>query len=130
MKKLRKLRKRGRPLKDRRRHLLIAAAVDYRGKNDDQLFFLFRGCGLQLIQRTFQYLVGRGHGIAEKAVVHEETDIVHRNGKGYCRLAVELLTPNFHFTSLDDMKILIEATLKRLHPCTFHWLNINKFLNV
>lgn len=117
-------------MKDRRRHLLIAAAVDWRGHQDDRLFFLFRGVGRNLIQRTFQYLVGKGCGIAEGVVVNEETDIVHRNGKGYIRQAAELVKPNFRFCSLEDMKILIEATMRRLHPCTVHWLKIEKFLNV
>ncbi len=123
-------RKRGRPLKDRRKHFLIAASVDYRGQKDDQLCFLFRGVSSQLVSRAFQFLVGHGSGIARKAVVKEEVDIVHRNGKGYGRVAVEMESPNYRFASLDDMKILIEAALKKLNPCTLHWLSIDKFLNI
>ena len=33
-------RKRGRPLKDRRKHLQIAATIDYRGTDDDVLSLL------------------------------------------------------------------------------------------
>ena len=123
-------RKRGRPLKDRRKHLLIAASIDYRGVDDDQLFFVFRGAGQQMLTKVFSYLVGRGHGIAREVVITEEHDCIRRNGKGFWRIAVEIVEPNFHFCSLDDMKILIEATLRRLHPCTVHWLPIAKFLNV
>ena len=36
------LTRRGRPRKDRRPHYLIAATVDYRGPDDDQLTFVFR----------------------------------------------------------------------------------------
>lgn len=123
-------RKRGRPLKDRRKHLLIAATIDYRGQNDDQLFFVFRGAGQKLITEVFRFLIGNSYGIAREAVISEENDIIRRNGKGYWRIAVEIRKPDFFFCSLNDMRILIEATLKRLHPCTVHWLTIDKFLNV
>lgn len=123
-------RKRGRPLKDRRNHLLIAATTDYRGDHDDELCFVFRGAGHQLISDTFHYLVGHSHGIAQRAVVFDETDVIRRNGKGFFRTAVQLVEPDFGFCSVSDMKILIEATLKRLHPCDVHWLDINEFLNV
>lgn len=123
-------RKRGRPLKDRRKHLQIAATIDYRGTDDDVLTFVFRGVGQQLITKVFQYLVGHSHGIAREAVVTEEHDIIRRNGKGYWRIAAEIHDPNYHFASLDDMQLLIEATLRRLHPCTVHWMPIEKFLNV
>lgn len=128
--KLNLSKKRGRPLKDNRKHIYVAATIDYRGVNDDQLFFVFRGASFHLISQTFCSLIGKGGGIAREAVVSEEHDVVRRNGKGYWRIAVEIREPNFLFASLDDQKILIEAMLKRLHPCTFHWLPIDKFLNV
>ncbi len=121
---------RGRPLKDRRKHLFIAATVDYRGANDDQLFFVFRGASQRLIAEAFKFLIGKGNGIAREAVITEEHDIIHRNAKGFWRIAVEIREPNFIFCALEDQKLLIEATLKRLHPCTLHWLTIEKFLNV
>lgn len=122
--------KMGRPMKDNRRHALIAAAIDYRGPHDDVLTFVFRGTSFDLVSRVFSFLIGKGNGIAKKATVTEEHDIIRRNGKGYWRIAVELSEPNFDFCSLDSMRILIEAGLHRQHPCTVHWLSLDKFLNV
>ena len=122
--------KRGRPQKDKSQHALIAAAIDYRGPHDDILTFVFRGTSFETVSRVFSFLIGGGNGIAKKATVTEEHDIIRRNGKGYWRIAVEITEPNFDFCSLDSMRILIEAGLRRLHPCTVHWLSIDKFLNV
>lgn len=122
--------KRGRPQKDKSRHALIAAAIDYRGPHDDILTFVFRGTSFETVSRVFSFLIGGGNGIAKKATVTEEHDIIRRNGKGYWRIAVEITEPNFDFCSLDSMRILIEAGLRRLHPCTVHWLPLDKFLNV
>lgn len=122
--------RRGRPPKDRRLNLNIAVAIDYRGLHDDELFFVFRGAHEQLIVSAFQFLVGRGAGIASEAMVSTEHDCIRRNGKGYWRIAVQIVRPNFDFCSLDDMKLLIEATLHRLHPCTVTWFSIDKFLNI
>ena len=122
--------KRGRPQKDKSRHALIAAAIDYRGPHDDILTFVFRGTSFETVSRVFSFLIGGGNGIAKKATVTEEHDIIRRNGKGYWRIAVEITEPNFDFCSLDSMRILIEAGLHRHHPCTVHWLPLDKFLNV
>lgn len=112
------------------RHALIAATIDYRGTNDDILTFVFRGSSFDTVSRVFQFLIGGGNGIAKKATVSEEHDIIRRNGKGYWRIAVEISEPNFNFCSLDSMQVLIEATLRKQHPCTVHWLPLDKFLNV
>lgn len=122
--------RRGRPPKDRRQQLNIAVAIDYRGLHDDELFFVFRGATEQLIISAFQFLVGCGAGIASEAKVSTEHDCIRRNGKGYWRIAVQIVKPNFDFCSLDDMKLLIEATLHRLNPCTVTWFTIDKFLNI
>ena len=120
----------GRPLKDRRRHLIIAATTDFRGPNEEQLFFLFRGASHRLLSDVFRFLIGNGNGIARQVVITEEHDTIKRNGKGYWRMAVKLCEPNYHFCSLDDMRILIDAAFHRHHPCSVHWLTIDKFLNV
>lgn len=122
--------KRGRPKKDRRRYIQIAAAVDYRGTDDSQLFFLFRDPPRSLLRQVFKGLIADGKGIASRAVVSEEHDIVRRSGKGYWRKAVEMVNPNFEFCSLDSMKMLIESCLRRIHPCNVRWMPIDKFLNV
>jgi len=122
--------KRGRPPKDRRMFMHIAATVDYRGIDDSQLFFLFRDPPRGLLEEVFAYLVGKGNGIAKKAIVYDEHDVVRRIGKGYNRKAVEIVEPNFEFCGLDDMKLLIESVMHRYHPCSFKWMPIDKFLNV
>ncbi len=122
--------KRGRPVTDKRKHISIAATIDYRGADDSQLFFLFRNSPQSLVEEVFRFLIGKGNGIAKKAVVSEEHDVVRRNGKGYWRIAVELFNPNTYFCSIADMKILIESVFRRLYPCTFCWMSIDKFLNV
>lgn len=108
----------------------IAASIDYRGENDDRLFFLFREPPSSLLKEAFDFLVCDGRGIAKKAVVTEEHDVVRRNGKGYWRKAVEMVEPNFFFCGLEDVKVLIESALRRLHPCSLQWMDIDKFLNV
>ncbi len=122
--------RRGRPAKDRRPFLKVAAAVDWRDDDGEALFFLFRGPSVGLVRSVFRVLVGGGRGIARRAVVSQEHDAVRRIGKGYWRVAVKVVEPNFHFSSLDDMKILIEALMRRANPCSLKWMNINDFLNV
>lgn len=122
--------RRGRPRKDRRLFLWIAGTVDYRGINDDVLTFVFRGVPVCLVRKAFQHLCGNGNGIAEGFEVRCETDIIRRNGKGYNRVAVTMQNPDYHFASLESQKILIEATFKRLNPCSFKWFTIDEFLNI
>lgn len=125
-----KFRKRGRPPEDNRRHIQIAATVDWRGTEDNQLFFLFRNVPCAVLQQTFRQLIGNGNGIASDARIFEEHDLIRRNGKGYWRWAVEIIEPNDHFCTIDDMKVLIEAFFHRLHPCTVRWFDIETFLNI
>lgn len=121
-------RKRGRP--PRQTCWNIAASVDYRGVDDDQLTFVFRGVPFRTVSRVFRQLIGNGHGIAQGARVEEETDVVRRNGKGYYRVAAQMKEPNFHFASLDSQKILIEALFHREHLCNVTWMTYSRFLNV
>jgi len=124
------LARRGRPRKDRRPHYLIAATVDYRGPDDDQLTFVFRGLTMSMLRKAFTYLVGQQNGIARQVIIIEEHDIIRRNGKGFWRLAVSVHDPNYQFASLDDMKLLISGVLTRLYSCTVRWFPIDKFLNI
>lgn len=109
----------------------IAASVDYRGANDDELTFVFRGAPFRLIQQVFAHLINNGHGIAREAIIEEETDIVRRNGKGYYRVAVAMIEPDYFFASLDCMKLLIEQAVMRLYPrCKFQWFALDEWLNI
>lgn len=107
----------------------VAVAIDYRGEQDDCLTFLFRGaCWSQLVC-AFSFLVGQGRGVAHDATIYLDHDAEARNGKGLWYYAVELMEPNYHFASLDDMKLLIEARLTRHHQCKVKWMSLERFLN-
>lgn len=126
---MKKLCRRGRPQKNSFRPLHVVAVVDDRDAQDGELCFQFRGANRQLLTRTFDYLIGCGHGIAQRVTIREAHDVIRRIGKNLQRTEVTLHEPNFRFASLSDMKLLIESTLKRLHPCHFQWLNLTKFFN-
>lgn len=105
----------------------VAVAVDYR---EGSLTFLFRGaCWSQLVC-AFSFLVGQGRGVAHDATIYPDHDAAARNGKGLWYYAVELIEPNYHFASLEDMKILIEARLSGVFHCNVKWLSLERFLNI
>ena len=108
----------------------VAVSVDYRGENDDELTFVFRGAPYNTIVTIFRYLIGGGCGIAQGARVKKEYDIVRRIGYGYERVAAYMVQPDFRFASLDSQKILIEALLHRYLNCSVEWMDYDKFLNV
>lgn len=109
----------------------IAASVDYRGDNDDELTFVFRGASQELITETFAQLVGTTSGIARGATVTTEHDCIRRNAKGFWRVAVRMSEPDFRFASLDTQRTLIERTLRRLYrACTVTWFPYQQFLNI
>ena len=107
----------------------VAVAVDYRGLKDDLLTFAFRGLPFTDAVNAFRFLVGSGNGIAKEFRAYKDTDVKCLNGKGYRRVAVELIEPDYHFTSLEDMKILLEAALRNRHFIV-KWLTYKQFLNV
>lgn len=107
----------------------IAITIDYRGKDDNHLTFLFRGVSWAQLVSTFTFLIGKGYGIAQDAILYLDNDIVSRKGKGSFYYAVELIEPNLWFSSLDDMKILIESQLIK-HGCNVTWFKMEKFLNI
>lgn len=121
---------RGRPTKDRRPRLNIAVTTECRGEEDGQLAFLFRGCFARLITECFRYLVGRGCGIAEKVTVQEMMAPRADSGRHFHYIEALLESPNDQFASRNDMRILIEATLHRLHPCDIAWLELEDFMNL
>ena len=122
--------RRGRPTKDRRPWLNIAVTTECRGEEDGQLAFLCRGAFLRIITECFRYLVGNGCGIAEKATVTEHTAPRHHNGRNFHYIEALLESPNDQFASKNDMRILIEATLHRLHPCHITWIELEDFMNL
>lgn len=118
----------GRPKKDRRYLRNIAATVDYRGLNDEILSFVFRGCEYKWVKEAFAFLVGNKYGVCQSAKIYEEQPMPLRPRLQYDVVA-EINKPNWDFCSLGDMQILIEGTLRRLHPCTVSWMKVNTFLN-
>lgn len=128
---------RGRPRKDNRRVMKILMTVDYRGENDDELCFMFRGATMELLKRVFDYLIGGGNGIAKgyKIDYYFEQGIRHRQHDHILtpesRLIVTPQEPNFYFASVDDMVLLIDARLHAEWPVVFWYeKDVNKWLNM
>lgn len=119
----------GRPPKDRRRFIRVAAAVDYRGDDDAQLCFLFRGAPISLVADAFRFLVADGKGIAKAVEVRSEHDALRRMGKGFWRIVAEVREPDLFFCSIHDMQLLIASWFRRHHPCSVAWMPIDRFLN-
>ena len=83
------------------------------------------------VTKTFVFLVGGANGIAKSFEQYEEHACIHRNGKGYRRIAVEIKEPNYHFASLNDMCLLIEARLKAENPCKVTFMkDYQQFINI
>ena len=108
----------------------IAFAIDYRGRNDDEPVYVFRGAPRWLLTQAFTYLVSNGNGIAEGFIINGEHDCKYRNGFGYRRLAVYLKQPNTNFASLDAQIVLIEAVLRQCARCDVTYMTLKQFLNV
>lgn len=109
----------------------VVFSIDYRGDNDDLITFVFMGAFWDTIARVFKFLC-RPNGIASGFSQYEEHACVMRNGKGYRRICVQLSAPNFHFASISDMCILIEARLHaEQYPCRVKFYkDYEKFINL
>jgi len=111
--------------------MCIAYCIDWRGRDNNRLTFVFRGATSSLLAEVFGYLAPlNGKGIAKDYDMYPEHDCCHRNGKGYRRIAVELVEPDFFFCGIDDMCLLLEARLHAETECSVTRLTLEKFLNV
>lgn len=128
---------RGRKPKDTRRTMKVTMTADYRGENDDELCFMFRGATMELLRRVFDFLIGGGNGIAKsyRADYYFEQSIRHRQHDHLLtpdsRIIVTPIEPNYGFASLEDMIILIEARLHYEWPVVFWYeKDVEKWLNM
>lgn len=131
---------RGRPCKDMRRIMKILMTVDYRGVDDDELCFMFRGADMELLRRVFDFLVAgkpNGNGIArdyriehyyEQGIVHRERDHLLMPSS---RIIVTPVEPNLRLVSVEDMVLLIEQRLRAEWPVVFWYeKDVNRWLNM
>lgn len=109
----------------------VVFSYDYRGNDDDILTFVFMGAHWDTITRVFKFLCCP-NGIAPGFSQYEEHACIMRNGKGYRRICVELPEPNYHFASLSDMCLLVEARLHaEQYPCRVKlYRDYEKFINI
>ena len=114
---MKKLCRRGRPQKDSYRPLHVVAVVDDRDARDGEVCFQFRGANRQLLTRTFDYLIGCGHGIAQRVTVREAHDVIRRIGKNLQRIEVTLhgITPPHNLNWLQVLIIQFQNTKLLLH---------------
>jgi len=118
----------GRPLKDRRKHVRIIATWEEEDNGRD-IRYHFRGITKMVLHKAFTFLIGNGNGIARSFRIWEQHDVIRRNAHGFWRVTVAITEPNHHFCSLESQRLLIESTVRRLHPCTLHWTDLDRFLN-
>ena len=107
----------------------ISYAIDYRGKDDDQLTFVFVGTDSDTIRQVFQWLIAGGN-VAKGFLLKDEHACVWRNGKYYWRVSAQMSYPNLAFASIDDMCLLIESRLHSMGYDTKRIRDYNVFLNL
>lgn len=114
------------------RFIRVAAAVDWRinHKDKSQLWFVFRGLPYTLTIKVFRSVVGKRHSIARRALIKAEHDIKRRNRHGYYRMAVMMVAPDWQFSTIETMKVVISGIITRLHPSRVKWVAIKDFLNM
>lgn len=85
---------------------------DWRGRDENQLVFLFKGATRGMLRRLFTFLCGDGRGLADGFDIRETTDVVPLWRHCYRRL--EVWVEGFHadFASVDDCGVLIESRLR------------------
>lgn len=110
----------------------MAASVDWRvnHKEKRQLWFVFRGMPYPLAIKVFKAVVGKRHSIARRALIKAEHDIKRRNCHGYYRMAAMMVAPDWQFSTIESMKVLISGIISRLHPSRVKWVDIKVFLNM
>lgn len=115
-----------------RRFIRVAASVDWRvnHKEKRQLWFVFRGMPYPLAIKVFKAVVGKRHSIARRALIKAEHDIKRRNCHGYYRMAAMMVAPDWQFSTIESMKVLISGIISRLHPSRVKWVDIKVFLNM
>ena len=96
---------------DKKANFNVTYCYDYRGKHDDELTFMFKGATSEMLESTFKFLCGGGHGIADGYVILYDHDPVRRPGCAYHRLCVTLINRHEQFANIDSIMLLIQAQL-------------------
>ena len=108
----------------------IAWCYDWRGENDDQLTFMFKGAPAQMVGKVFTFLCAAGNGCAKDFSIEEGHDPVRRQGHCYHRLLVTLKEYQQHFASPKDMMILIESQFRQLSSGKLMPCGVDEFINL
>ena len=108
----------------------IAFCLDYRGQNDDELVFLFKGATEEILRQTFDFLCADGKGIAKGYRIASSHDVVHLRRHCYERLEIWLDDINTDFSSLQDIVTLIDSHLKTKVKGDVDFYLVDDFLNL
>lgn len=108
----------------------VAFSYDFRGKEDDELVFLFKGATVSLLREVFDFLCAGGKGVAQNYRITEGHDVERLWRHCYWRLEVWLEGVNERFASLRDVVMLIQARLKTLASDEVDFYLIDDWLNL
>ena len=108
----------------------IAFTYDWRGREDDQLVFFFKGATRDILRDTFHYLCSGENGMAGGYELRVGYDVERLWRHTYERLEVWITDYNRHFATLADCLALIEARLHVLVSGHVDFYLIEDFLNL
>lgn len=106
----------------------MAYTLDYRGKHEDQLAFVFLTPDDRPLAAAFDLLC-RG-GIMKRCSVWHEHAIVWRNKKGYWRTVFMPQGYDEQFVSLEELRFFIEQMMRQKGHTISYYQQIDKFLNI
>lgn len=109
--------------------LRIAFSVDYRGRDDTVLTFVFIGATGEALHAAFRPLCQGGY-IMRGFRLESEHCTFARNGKHFFRWAVTPIDYHPDFLSIDGLTSLIEHRLADQGHYVRFFKDYNKFLNV
>ena len=107
----------------------VTWCYDWRGINDDELTFMFKGAEPEMIKEVFRFLCAKGNGCARGYRIEYGHDAIRRPNHCYHRLMVTLVEWDRHFASPDDMMLLIESRLRNMTMGTLKPCNVEQFMN-
>lgn len=111
-------------------HREVAWTQDYRGDHDDVPTLIYTGAGYTLIKKVFRQLFEKNNGLLGGFKVYRDHYVYPRQGRAWCRVAVELKNLDTHMLSLDGLGILMEYVIKNECLCNIQYIKLDKFLNI
>lgn len=106
----------------------MAYALDYRGRNDDELAFVFVSPLPNPIAKAFDLLC-RG-GIFGRCTVYYEHACVYRHKKAYWRLVFMPKHYDTQLLSLGELRLLIEKMISKEGHTIRYYKDIDKLFNI